>query len=97
MLNPTLIIGPLLSDADSGSATVSYATLRPQYCRIVNKCTMLPHERECSQKRYRKFQIVGRMLSFTTFLAAPPMYVGVVDVRDVATAHVEVSSISLSQ
>ncbi|GMR47186.1 hypothetical protein PMAYCL1PPCAC_17381, partial [Pristionchus mayeri] len=54
VFNPTLIIGPLISDADSGSA-----------------------------------MIVGRMLSFTTFLAAPPAYIGIVDVRDVASAHVK--------
>lgn len=37
-----------------------------------------------------KCQIVGRMMSFTTFLAAPPAYIGIVDVRDVAYAHVKV-------
>ncbi|GMT22249.1 hypothetical protein PFISCL1PPCAC_13546, partial [Pristionchus fissidentatus] len=57
VFNPTLIIGPLLSDADSGSA-----------------------------------MIVGRMMSFTTFLAAPPAYIGIVDVRDVASAHVKALS-----
>ena len=73
VLNPTLIIGPLLSDVDSGSATVSLSS-SPSVRRLKRNVQ----------------QIVGRMLSFTTFLAAPPMYIGVVDVRDVAYAHVEV-------
>lgn len=32
--------------------------------------------------------IIGRMMNFTTFLAAPKACLGVVDVRDVARAHI---------
>ncbi|KAH7730561.1 oxidoreductase [Aphelenchoides avenae] len=53
VLNPTFITGPVLSNAEHGSAT-----------------------------------IIGRMMDFRTFLAAPKACLGVVDVRDVARAHV---------
>ncbi|EYC42329.1 hypothetical protein Y032_0535g3089 [Ancylostoma ceylanicum] len=54
VLNPTFIIGPVLSDCENGSAT-----------------------------------IVGRMMDFRTYLASPKISLGVVDVRDVARAHIE--------
>ncbi|CAJ0595874.1 unnamed protein product [Cylicocyclus nassatus] len=54
VLNPTFVIGPMLSDCENGSAT-----------------------------------IIGRMMDFRTYLACPKVSLGVVDVRDVAKAHVE--------
>ncbi|VDL72977.1 unnamed protein product [Nippostrongylus brasiliensis] len=54
VLNPTFIIGPVLSDSENGSCTV-----------------------------------IGRIMDFRTYLASPKVSLGVVDVRDVARAHVE--------
>ncbi|KAK6731178.1 hypothetical protein RB195_007563 [Necator americanus] len=54
ILNPTFVIGPMLSDCENGSAT-----------------------------------IIGRMMDFRTYLASPKVSLGVVDVRDVAKAHIE--------
>lgn len=61
VLNPTFIIGPVLSDCENGSCTV-----------------------------------VGRMMDFRTYLASPKVSLGVVDVRDVARAHVEALRTSAS-
>ncbi|KAK6731179.1 hypothetical protein RB195_007564 [Necator americanus] len=54
VLNPTFIIGPVLSDCENGSAT-----------------------------------IIGRMMDCRTYLSSPKVSLGIVDVRDVAKAHVE--------
>ncbi|KAJ1354910.1 hypothetical protein KIN20_012001 [Parelaphostrongylus tenuis] len=54
VLNPTFIVGPLLSDVPHGSAI-----------------------------------IVGRFMDFRTYLASPKVSLGIVDVRDVAKAHLE--------
>ncbi|VDD88733.1 unnamed protein product [Enterobius vermicularis] len=53
VLNPTFVVGPVLSDQGHGSAT-----------------------------------IISRMMSYKTYLAAPKVSLGMVDVRDVATAHI---------
>uniref|UniRef100_A0A158R515 3Beta_HSD domain-containing protein n=1 Tax=Syphacia muris TaxID=451379 RepID=A0A158R515_9BILA len=59
VLNPTFIIGPVLSDIQHGSAIEE------------------------------SFKIIGRMMDYKTFLAAPKVPLGMVDVRDVAAAHIK--------